>query len=186
MPKSISGNLKGLPVIASILLLFFAFTLPVAAKVGIIKDQDYFFSVQDTIRGAKNSIKIIVFKMEYYPEHPLSPSNILIQDLIEAEKRGVNVRVILDVSDWNPEITKTNKRTGRILSEGGVKVRYDSPERTTHTKLVLVDDSLAILGSNNWTYYSLTKNKELAALITDPPAITELSLYFDKLWAESR
>ncbi len=173
-------------------LIFFIFFILSGAifateqKIKVIKDQEYFFVLQEAIRDAQKCIKVVVFEIGYYPNHPLSPSNILIHELILAKKRGVDVKVLLDVSEWNLKLTEKNTSAGKILSKGGVTVRYDSPKKTTHTKLVIIDDSFAILGSNNWTYYSLTQNRELAVLISYPPAIEELNAYFNELWEESR
>jgi len=165
--------------------LFFLSAASFAQKIQVIKDQDYFPLVNKLIKEAKSSIRVIAFEMGYYPQYPLSPSNVLIQNLINAEKTGVDVKVILEVSNWNDRITKKNKFAGKILSEGGVEVRYDSPLVTTHAKLVIIDSSFAILGSTNWTYYSLTQNKELSLFVELPSAVSELEDYFNRLWEES-
>lgn len=155
---------------------------PPVPKVEVLKDQEYFYQVNSLIKEATTSIKVIAFEMGWYPEHPLSPSNILIKNLIAARERGVEVRVILEISDWNERVTKKNKYSGQVLSENNIKVRYDSPSVTTHAKLIIADSSSAILGSNNWTYYSLTQNKELSLLVKTPSVIGELEDYFNKLW----
>jgi phosphatidylserine/phosphatidylglycerophosphate/cardiolipin synthase-like enzyme len=169
-------------------ILIFSLLSPgvgVTQRAKIIKDQEYFPLAEKAIKEATRSIKVIVFEMGYYPDYPLSPSNILIQNLIAAQRRGVEVKVILEVSDWNKRVTEKNKYAGKILSKNGVKVIYDSPKVTTHAKLIIVDSSLAILGSNNWTYYSLTQNKELSVLLSSPSLIGELEEYFDSLWEKS-
>ncbi|MCD6406998.1 hypothetical protein J7L81_03910 [Candidatus Aerophobetes bacterium] len=154
-------------------------------NIRVIKDQEYFPLLKETIKQAKSSIKVIAFEMGYYPEYPLSPSNILIQNLIAARKRGVDVRVILEKSEWNKKVTEKNRLAGKVLSRGKVKVRYDPPHITTHAKLVIIDSKIAILGSNNWTYYSLSQNKELALLVEVTSVVKELEEYFNSLWEES-
>jgi len=170
------------------LFIILLFTWPegsFAQEIEVVKDQEYFFQLNKAIKGATSSIKIIAFEMGYYPDHPLSPSNILMHELIEARKRGVEVKVILEISDWNKRVTQKNKFSGKILFKGGVKVRYDPPSVTTHAKLVIIDSSFALLGSNNWTYYSLTQNKELSLLVRIPSVVRELEDYFNELWEES-
>jgi len=157
-----------------------------ALKSRIIKDQEYFPVVKEVIKEARRSIKIIAFEMAYYPDYPLSPSNILIQELIAAGKRGVDVKVILEVSEWNERLTRKNTLSGKILSKNGIKVVFDSPKITCHAKLVIVDSSIAILGSNNWTYYSLTQNREISVLLTHPLLVKDLEDYFDLLWKEGK
>ena len=36
------------------------------------------------------------------------------------------------------------------------------PSQTTHTKVLIVDEQLALLGSTNWTYSALTNNNEVS------------------------
>ncbi|HDN84718.1 MAG TPA: hypothetical protein ENG47_03040, partial [Candidatus Aerophobetes bacterium] len=105
-------NKVWLNVLCVIILTLFISSSAVLSStqsIKIIKDQEYFPLVDRAIKNAKSSIQVIAFEVGYYPEHPLSPSNILIQDLIAAQRRGVRVRVILEVSDWNQRVTKKNK-----------------------------------------------------------------------------
>lgn len=172
-------------LVSFFVLLFLTGSSSLSQEIKVIRDQEYFFQVNKIIKEATNHIRIIAFEMGYYPEHPLSPSNILIQNLIAARERGVEVRVILEVSDWNKRVTKKNKHSGEILLNNSIKVKYDSPSVTTHAKLITVDSSSAILGSNNWTYYSLSQNKELSLLVKVPSVINELEDYFNRLWDKS-
>lgn len=179
----------GIILIFSLLSPSFNLTQSASIKtndpIKIIRDQEYFPIVKQAIEEASSSIKVIAFEMGYYPDHPSSPSNILIRDLITAQKKGVEVKVILEVSDWNKRVTDKNTFAGKILSKNGVKVVYDSPKVTTHAKLIIIDSSLAIVGSNNWTYYSLTQNRELSVLLPSSSPVAKLEEYFDKLWEES-
>jgi hypothetical protein len=108
------------------------------------------------IQKAKHSIQVMMFEMGYYDGHPSTPSNLLVRDLIDAKKRGVKVEVILEVKEGEDRTTKRNRHTGKVLSEGGVEVIYDSLFKTTHAKLMVVDGQLLLSGSTNWTYNALT------------------------------
>ena len=89
-----------------------------------------------------------MFEMGYYDNHPNTPSNLLIKELIEAKKRGVKVEVILEVREGEDRTTKRNRRTGKILSEGGVEVIYDPLSKTTHAKLMIVDGKSRLVGKH--------------------------------------
>ena len=52
-----------------------------------------------------------------------------------------------------------------LLRKNGVTVYYDSDNRVTHSKIVVVDGYITILGSTNWTYSALKKNHEASVLI---------------------
>lgn len=162
------------------------FSLPVFAlpcqNVEVVTDREYFQVVHQALKEASLSIQVMMYKIGYYEKYPDSPSNILIKDLTEAKQRGVEVKVILDVSDWNQKVTRDNKNTGRILSKYGIEVAYDPLSVNTHAKLVIIDGIITILGSTNWTYYSLAHNNEVSVLIKSKEVAQKLSDYFQRIW----
>ena len=174
-------------VIFALLFLFPLFTfytphsfcLP-AEDVQLVVDVQYFQVAKKMIQEAKHSIQVMMFEMGYYDRNPNTPSNLLIKELINAKKRGVNVEVLLEVREGEDRTTKRNRHTGKILSEGGVAVIYDSLVKTTHTKLMVVDGKLTLLGSTNWTYYALTNNNEASVLIRSKEVAKALVDYFNQ------
>jgi phosphatidylserine/phosphatidylglycerophosphate/cardiolipin synthase-like enzyme len=157
-----------------------SFGLP-AEDVQLVTDAQYFPIAKNVIQEAKSSIQVMMFEMGYYEEHPNTPSNRLIRELINAKKRGVKVEVILETREGEDRTTKRNRHTGKILSEGGVDVIYDSLTQTTHAKLMVVDGQLILLGSTNWTYYALTNNHEVSVLIRSRKVAKEMIDYFNRI-----
>ncbi|MEI9478902.1 MAG: phospholipase D-like domain-containing protein [Deltaproteobacteria bacterium] len=154
-----------------------------AEDVRVVANEQYFKVAQDLIKGAKHSIRVMMFEMAYYKPHASTPTNVLIRELINGRKRGVKVEVILEVREGEDRTTERNRQTGKILSEGGVDVIYDSPSKTTHTKVMIIDEQLTLLGSTNWTYSALTSNNEVAVLIRSKEVAKELIGYFNKVKA---
>lgn len=142
--------------------LFYGFS---SNNIQLLENGDYTQNVKRILESAKSEIFVVMYEMRYYPEYPLSPSNQLIHELIKAKKRGVKVNVILDVSSFNEKNTKRNQEVGRILKKNGINVKYDSLERTTHSKIVIVDERFCIIGSHNWSYHALTDNNETSVII---------------------
>ena len=58
---------------------------------------------------------------------------------------------------------------------------YDSPSRTTHAKLMVVDEQIILLGSTNWTYNALSSNNEVAVRIRSKEAAKDVVEYFNKV-----
>jgi phosphatidylserine/phosphatidylglycerophosphate/cardiolipin synthase-like enzyme len=157
-----------------------SYSLP-AEDVLLVTDAQYFKVAMKLIQEAKQSLQVMMFEMGYYDQHPDTPSNLLTQELINAKKRGVKVEVILEVREGEDRTTKQNRHTGKILSDGGVEVVYDSLSRTTHAKLMVVDGKLSLLGSTNWTYYALTDNNEASVLIRSKEVARALMDYFSRV-----
>jgi len=147
----------------------------------VVTDGQYFPVAKKLIQEAKTSIQVMMFEMGYYEQHADTPSNLLIKELINAKKKGVKVEVILDVREGDDRTTKRNRQTGKILSEGKVEVIYDPLSKTTHTKYMVVDGSLVLLGSTNWTYYALSNNHEASVLIRSKEVAKELIDYFNRV-----
>ena len=173
-------------------ILFFlhlsAFYLPLslglpAEDVQLVMDAQYFQVAKKLIQEAKHSVQVMMFEMGYYDQHPNTPSNLLIRELINAKKRGVTVEVILEIREGEDRTTKRNRHTGKILLEGGVEVIYDSPIKTTHAKFMVVDRQLSLLGSTNWTYYALTSNNEASVLVYSKEVARGLLDYFNRVKA---
>ena len=177
------------PINYSLLLFIFIYAVPTfgfpAQDVQLVLDAQYVQVAQKMIKEAKKSIQVMMFEMGYYSQHPKTASNQLIKELIHAGKRGVKVEVILEVREGEDRTTKRNRQTGKILSDGGVKVIYDSLSKTNHAKWMVVDGESTLLGSTNWTYYALTNNHEVSVLIQSKEVAKELIDYFNRVKATS-
>jgi phosphatidylserine/phosphatidylglycerophosphate/cardiolipin synthase-like enzyme len=164
------------------LYLPLSYSLP-AEDVQLVLDAQYLQVAKKMIQEARHSIQVMMFEMGYYDKHPDTPSNLLVRELIHAKKRGVKVEVILEVKEGEDRTAKRNRHTGKILSEGGVEVIYDSLSKTTHAKLMVVDGQLTLLGSTNWTYYALTNNNEASVLLRSREVARALQDYFSRVKA---
>jgi len=149
----------------------------------VVLDAQYFQIAKKMIQEAKHSVQVMMFEMGYYDRNPNTPSNLLIKELIDAKKRGVKVEVILEVREGEDRTAKRNRHAGKILSDGGVEVIYDSPFKTTHAKLMVVDGKITLLGSTNWTYYALTNNHEASILIRSKEVAKAFTDYFNQVKA---
>jgi cardiolipin synthase A/B len=104
----------------------------------------------------------------------------VIARLVDAHRRGVTVRVLLDPNQ------AYNLHGYAVLRAGGVEVRwYPVPPGTLlHAKIGLFDGKL-VLGSANWTRSGLDVNHELDIETADPVAVAAYAARFAADWARS-
>jgi cardiolipin synthase A/B len=105
-------------------------------------------------------------------------SELGVRDAIGAAKqRGVNVRVIL-------ESTSDNAETIAYFAGKGIPV-HDASGFFNHAKLIIAD-GVAFVGSENYSLTSLTKNREVGMLVTEPSAAAVIQTQFDTDWANTQ
>jgi hypothetical protein len=173
-------------------------SIPSTLEVTVLTNRDYFPAVHKLFQEAESSISVMMFSARYYTEKPSfagdiehvpgthwSNTNVLLDDLVAAQERGVQVLVILDSSTWNKSNTELNESFAQLLLDGGVSVYMDDPEVTTHTKLIIVDDRLTVIGSTNWSYYALDANNETSVLIQSPEINKSYREFFSQVLASS-
>lgn len=115
------------------------------------------------------------------------PVNRLLEDLLEARRRGVEVTVYLNTKFKNYNPAKLEEDPWLIrLKKAGVKLRLVSPVRRMHDKLVIIDRRYVVEGSMNWSVSAIADNLESATLI-DSPELAEAKLKrfsFFPIWGE--
>ena len=155
-------------------------------KIYPADNNSYFECLLPKIKGAKKSIYIIMYSAKYYPNYPDSPGNTILNELINARKRGVKIEVIFNRSDQKiaPDLSKENMNTGAYLAKGGIPVYFDSEKKTTHAKLVVIDRKFVVIGSANWTYYAFTNNNEVSVIIESEKLAEHYIKYFETVKKE--
>jgi phosphatidylserine/phosphatidylglycerophosphate/cardiolipin synthase-like enzyme len=97
--------------------------------------------------------------------------------LVTAAQRGVRVEIVLPA----PRAGTPPANDVPRLIRGGVDVRY-SIGLYMHAKLIVVDQSLAFVGSENFSANSLDDNRELGIVIADPGVVATLDNTFTSDW----
>ncbi len=151
--------------------------------VSTVINRQHFPALLKLLDSARKKIQILMYGMSYNANYPDSSPNRLIDALIDARKRGVEVEVILDKSDYNQMLNEVNAATREHLEKGGVRVRYDSEKITSHAKLIIVDDQ-AVVGSPNWGYKALDVRNECSLIVSDPKTVNSFRQYFHRIWQE--
>ena len=121
------------------------------------------------IDEAEESINVTIFFLTH---------NELSKALVEAKKRGVFVRVILDATAATNGYSKHN-----YLRENGIPLKVESWGGKMHMKAATVDQKHIIMGSMNWTAAGGSKNDENTLIVrNDYKNVKLMNNFFDKLW----
>lgn len=123
---------------------------------GIVDGPDEFFEkIHMTLLGiisqAKKSIKVIT---PYFLPNPT-----LLSALEVASLKGIEIKFILPSKNNFPIVKWAGNESIRQLIKAGIFI-YESPPPFDHSKLLIVDDSWALIGSTNWDARSLHLNFE--------------------------
>ena len=120
----------------------------------------------------KSATKSIVIESMQYADRAVQAA------VLERKAAGVDVRVLLAAPSW----IDTNTQAGADLVASAIPARYMASPGV-HVKSIVVDGAVAYLGSENISYTSLTKNREIGIVLTDTPAVTTMLATFEKDWA---
>lgn len=99
-----------------------------------------------------------------------------VRDAVAARKAaGVDVRVILADPSW----IDSNLTGAAFLQQNGIQPRY-YPH--VHVKSVVVDGKAAYVGSINLSWNSLTRNREVGLIVTEPSNLDTILRTFEHDW----
>lgn len=104
-----------------------------------------------------------------------------VRNAVAARKAaGVDVRVLLASPTW----IDSNQSAASFLASAGIPARHlASP--SVHVKAIVADGVRAYAGSENLSYTSLNKNREVGVVMTEPAAVTSITSTFEKDWSNA-
>lgn len=147
------------------------------ARVTDISDRAYEGAIIKLLDSAKKSIVISMYTVSLGAQKN-NPIRLLLNDLVEARGRGVEVTLYLNTkfkgSD-DPRGRMSENEVLKKLEAAGCVVHLLAPHRRLHDKLIVVDSRYVVDGSTNWSLSALFDNYESATLI-DSPGLAEVKL----------
>ena len=100
------------------------------------------------------------------------------QAILEAYQRGVKVRCIGD--DGNSKVKGSDVR---LLASVGIPCKTDNNLRFhMHNKMAILDNSVVITGSFNWTSQAVNKNQDNILFIEDKNIANQYTDYYNQIW----
>jgi phosphatidylserine/phosphatidylglycerophosphate/cardiolipin synthase-like enzyme len=149
--------------------------------VALLKNGEYYAALSRAIDGAKAEIVMAFYVFKTAGKKSSFP-DVIAEKLAGAVERGVHVGVVLERGNKaDSELDADNNKTAQLLRDKGIKVCFDSPQKTTHAKLVVIDRRLTFAGSHNMTQSALRHNNEVSVLIVSEAAAADAHQYIMSL-----
>lgn len=131
---------------------------------------DFCKKVIPLIDVAKQNIDVCVFDWRWYENDPGSPVQLFNQSIVRAIRRGVSVRAVVN-----------SDSIANVLRSVGVNVKKCISKHLLHSKFLIIDNSVLITGSHNYTQSAFTSNFEFSVALFDGVDLTDLNNFFERL-----
>ncbi|KGT94752.1 hypothetical protein NG99_07100 [Erwinia typographi] len=154
---------RHLPLLLSGLILLCPLTVPAApgVSVGFSPEGTAQTLVLNVIDSATQQIRLAGYSFT-------APD--IVQALIRAKARGVDVKVVLDEKGNR---SKTSLAAMNLLVSNGIPVRTNGRYAILHDKTLITDGRTVETGSFNFTRSAEQRNSENALVIRDMPELAE-------------
>ena len=137
---------------------------------------EVYFSPQD--KSSKRIIELINNAKNYiYVPTFLITHKDIADALINARKRNIDVRLIIDANSTNTRNTKH-----KLLRESGILLKSENYAGKLHSKTMIIDDEYLIIGSMNFSNSGENKNDENMLVIKNTNFARNYKQFFLYLW----
>ena len=132
------------------------------------QDRPMRYAVQPLIARATSTIDVSIFFLTH---------KYVAADLINAHRRGVRVRIIVDATSATNGYTKHE-----LLRVAGIPLKVENWGGKMHAKAAAIDGEFLILGSMNWTSAGDNANDENTLILRSRRLAAEYGVWFERLW----
>jgi phosphatidylserine/phosphatidylglycerophosphate/cardiolipin synthase-like enzyme len=146
--------------------------------------KEYPEKVVPLLQNASQTIDVLMYEWKWYTHEQaggVEKFNLAFQ---AAARRGIKVRVILNIESMGHALTKINMRTEQFLKLAGIQVKFGQIGTATHAKMIIIDKKNLVLGSHNISKGSFSKNQECSIIVSGGEAIRSYLDYFELLWSQ--
>lgn len=146
--------------------------MPSDAKTRAVIGKAFVPSVVPLFDDAKHRISILVFDWRWYPNDPTSAAQQFNQAIVRASRRGVKIRALVNLHGAVEQ-----------LQALGIDCKKVTSKDLLHSKLIIVDDSIVVVGSHNFTQSAFGKNFETSVITTEEEVVAQFRDYFEVIFS---
>jgi phosphatidylserine/phosphatidylglycerophosphate/cardiolipin synthase-like enzyme len=134
-------------------------------------------AIETAVAAARRSILIQAYEITPGP---------LVGALVEAHRRGVEVRAIVDYKQLTDRRYRQDANAVGQLASAGIPVMVDHPSGLMHDKVMVIDGQTVVTGSFNYTYSAEHRNVENLLVIHDPALAAQYEAHWQSRASRSR
>lgn len=152
-----------------------------------LDSRTYFSSLLNLMRHARYRIWVNMFYINLLPR---GDNDYLVREYFDILKQKtsdrLNVKLLLGTKDNLTVIDAANLVVSQLAKEYNIPTKMYSGAKTfSHSKYVLVDNDISILGSHNWSNRSLSIGVDDSLFVRSDQLAEYLSNDFFKQWINS-
>lgn len=152
----------------------------------LLIDEKFLPAALAMVLKAKKSIYISTFKAEITIKPRGKKLMAFFLALALKAREGVDVQLLINKPANGKYIPISNNYAINWLQNNKIQVRCLPEKRICHSKIILVDKEIAILGSHNLSVRSCHNNFEVSFTLCHAPQIHELTDVFERIWENSQ
>ncbi|MFH0867856.1 MAG: phospholipase D-like domain-containing protein [Candidatus Woesearchaeota archaeon] len=122
------------------------------------------------VNNAEKSVKVAIFSFTHEE---------LADELVKADIRGVDVKVLVERKQRNVQNSQYSR-----LKDFGVNIKVDGNKYNMHHKFIVIDDSIVITGSPNFSFSGFNRNDENMLIMYNEDVALRFVNEFDRLFSE--
>jgi hypothetical protein len=134
-------------------------------------------AIEVAVKTARTSILVQAYEITPGP---------LVTALIEAHRRGVDVRAIVDYRQLTDRRNRDDAFAVGHLVAAGIPVLVDRPPGLMHDKVMIIDGGTVVTGSFNYTFSAEHRNVENLLVIRDPALAAQYTQHWKGRASTSR
>ena len=141
----------------------------------IVIGRQYAIEAIKAIKRARKNIRIVMYDWRWYSALNGSAIQKLNIEIMRAKARGVEIMAVVN-----------REATQKILARIGISAAVVATRKTIHTKILMIDDQIAIVGSHNLTHNAMEVNIEVSVITDDYESICQLLAIHAALWSKKQ
>ena len=153
------------------------------ANVQPLVGEHFFPAVTQYIDQADKSLSICIFTARYYRNQSRNPVNSFFDALRRAARRGVNVRFLLNQNFGDQRALQNNLFIIQHFKNKNFQTAFAGKSTRIHSKLILIDDKITIVGSHNYSARAHRTNFETSVAVQSDAFAQYFAAYYERLWA---